>query len=971
MFSQRNNPYCELLLLMQRYYKTLNKKTMGKKILGLDLGTTSIGWALIETDSNDNPSSIIGMGSRIIPIDSTSRDQFQKGQSISKNKERTTSRTQRKGYNRKQLRKSNLKHILNELGILPSNELMQIPMLELWELRNNAVDENKIISPEQLGRVLYMLNQKRGYQSARSEANLDKKETDYVANVKGRYTQLKDINKTIGQHFYSELQKANINQSYTRVKELVYPREAYIEEFDKIMCVQKTKHIFLTDEIIRKLRNEIIFFQRKLKSQKGLVNVCEFEGFETKYLDKETGKEKSIFTGPKVAPKSSPLSQLCKIWENVNNISIKIKNPEGSKYKWSDYEPTLDEKHIIAKYLSENEILTQNDLLRILKRNKDEVYANKQIKNGIQGNITFSEIKKIIGDSEYLKFDIKIKPTFRYADLIDQKTGQILITLNGEIIDEKIEQEPLYQLWHTIYSIKELDECKRTLIKNFDFDNIIAENLSKLDFNKQAFGNKSCKSIRKILPFLMQGYNYADSCSLAGYNHSNSLTKDQNLKRELNEKLYLLPKNSLRQPVVEKILNQMINVVNAIIDKYGKPQEIRIELARELKQSKDERESDDKNIRYGTALNKEIEIRLSELGIPITKKYIQKYKYIFPTKDKKWKEQFTVNQCIYCGEAFNLSEALTGDNFDVDHIVPKALLFDDSQTNKVLVHRNCNKNKSNTTAYDFIASKGIDELQAYEQRIDDWYKRGILSYSKSERLKVSYNGYLERKAINKVTESDKKIWENFIDRQLRETAYISRKAKEILNQICTNVYSTEGTVTAKLRELWGWDDVLMNLQFNKYKELGYTEKIEWTSEHGKYKHQKEVVINWTKRDDHRHHAIDALVIACTKQGFIQRINTLNSDVTKDEMNKNISESAIVFNEKMNILDRFLKCNQPKNFTTKYIEQEASKILISFKAGKKVNTKGVRKIVVNDKKKIIQRDILVPRGQLHEYTPPIN
>jgi len=679
---------------------------MNKKILGLDLGTNSIGWALVEVDENETPIQIIGMGSRIIPLDSNSRDQFQKGQSISKNKERTSARTQRKGYDRKQLRKRKLKNILKKLNILPTEDLIQLPMLELWELRSKAVLENEEITPNQLGRVLYMLNQKRGYKSARSEANLEKKDTDYVAEVKGRYAELKEKNLTIGQHFYFELKNAIVNQTYAKVKDNVYPREAYQEEFDRIMSVQKNKHSFLTDEIINEIKNEIIYFQRKLKSQKGLVNVCEFEGFETKYIDKETKREKIAFVGPKVAPKTSPLFQLCKIWENVNNISLKIKNPERSKYKWSDYIPSLEEKHKIAKHLNENPSLSLSDLLKILGRNNEEVYANKQIKNGLLGNITYSEIKNIIGESEYLRFNASIKATNNYADLIDNKTGEILLSLAGEIIDSNIELEPLYQLWHTIYSIKDMEECKNALVKKFCFADAIAEKLSKLDFNKQAFGNKSVKAIRKILPYLMQGHNYSDSCNLAGYNHSNSLTKDQNLNRELKAKLDLLPKNTLRQPVVEKILNQMINVVNAITETYGKPHEIRIELARQLKQSKDERESNDKNIRYGTALNKEIENRLIEYGIPATKKYIQKYKYIFPTKDKKWKEQQTINQCIYCGHSFSLSEALTGDNFDVDHIIPKALLFDDSQTNKVLVHRSCNKNKTNTTAYDYIASKG-------------------------------------------------------------------------------------------------------------------------------------------------------------------------------------------------------------------------------------------------------------------------
>ncbi|MGK6344342.1 type II CRISPR RNA-guided endonuclease Cas9 [Chryseobacterium sp. DT-3] len=934
---------------------------MAKYILGLDLGTNSIGWALIEVDENNIPIRIIAMGSRIISLSSNDRDEFQRGLSITKNQSRTINRTQRKGYDRKQLKKGDLKKFLNRYNIFPSEELLKLPMLDLWKLRSDSANPNENISAEQLGRVLYMLNQKRGYKSARSEANADKKETDYVQAVKGRYVQLKDRNQTIGQYFYEELYNANVNNSYFRIKEEVYPREAYTEEFDTIIKVQKAKHEFLTDEVVHQLRNEIIYFQRKLKSQKGLVSICEFEGFEKTIFNKEKNKDKVVFAGPKVAPKTSPLFQLCRIWEVVNTISIKVKNPVGSNYKWSEKIPTLEEKEILADYLFKNESLSFTKLLEILELNKNDVYVNKQILKGIKGNETYTALHNILGDSDLLNFRVSIIPSNYTSILVDKKTGEILEERAGLELDASLEKEPLYQLWHTIYSLKDLDECKNALIKRFGFDDETAGKLSRIDFNKQAFGNKSSKSMRKILPFLMEGYDYSQSCSLAGYNHSNSLTKDEREQQVTLDRLQLLLKNSLRQPIVEKILNQMINVVNAILEQYGKPFEIRVELARELKQSKDERNETDLQNSKNKKLNEEIGKRLAELGLPVTKRYIQKYKFIFPSLSKNLKEAQVNNQCIYCGETFNLTEALSGDAYDIDHIVPKALLFDDSQTNKVLVHRKCNSTKTNQTAYDYIATKGEKQVRIYSERIDDWFKRGIISYSKMQRLKVSYKEYLERKSLKKETETDKKLWENFIDRQLRDTQYIAQKSREILQKVCNNITTTEGGVTAKLRNLWGWDDVLMNLQIYKYKALGQTVMKEWTSEHGKRKHQKEEIENWTKRDDHRHHAIDALVIACTKQGFIQRINTLNSSETKDLMNKEIEEAKIEFNEKTTLLEKYLKTQKP--FSTGQVMKEADNILVSFKAGKKVAT--ITKFKATGKNK--DTGVIVPRGALHEQS----
>ncbi|MFL9483972.1 type II CRISPR RNA-guided endonuclease Cas9 [Chitinophagaceae bacterium LWZ2-11] len=931
-------------------------------ILGLDLGTNSVGWALIEVDGNNKPTKIIALGSRIIPLSSDDRDEFQKGQAISKNQKRTIARTQRKGYNRYQLRKDALKTILKELNIFPSEDSFKLPVLDLWKLRSDAATKNSEISAEQLGRILYMLNQKRGYKSVRTEANQDKKDSDYVEKVKGRFKQLKEKQQTIGNYFYDELLTANRENKYYRTKERVYPREAYIEEFDRIINAQKSKHTFLTDCIIEKLRNEIIFYQRSLKSQKSLVNICEFEGFEVNYFDKETKREKIIFAGPKVAPKTSPLYQLCKIWETVNNISLKIKNQEGSKYKWNDRIPTLVEKEKIIEHLNKNSNLSYIDLLDILELKKENVYANKQILKGIQGNITYTEIQRILGENKCLQFNLNLLSSKNGAILADKKTGEILEEKDRLWVDAKVEQEPLYQLWHTIYSLKDIHECERALIKRFGFNPEIAEKLSKLDFNKQSFGNKSNKAIRKILPYLMQGYNYSQACSFAGYNHSHSLTQNEQIAKITIDKLALLPKNALRQPIVEKIINQMINVVNEILKIYGKPNEIRVELARELKQSKEERNDTDIQNSNNKKLNDEVAKRLASLELPATKQYIQKYKFIFPVKDKKIKDAQVINQCIYCGNSFNLTEALSGDDFDVDHIVPQALLFDDSQTNKVLVHRSCNADKSNKTAYDYIAAKGEKTLQQYLDRVDCWFKRGILSYNKMQRLKVSYEEYTDRKKRKKETDADKKIWESFINRQLRETQYIARKSKEILQQICNNVTATEGTVTSKLRELWGWDDVLMNLQMPKYKAFDQTIVKEWTSNHGKRKHQKEEIKNWSKRDDHRHHAIDALVIACTQQGFIQRINTLSSSDVKDEMKKEV-EAELNYNNRLTLLDNYLVSKRP--FMTSEVGKHVENILVSFKAGKKAATQGVRKEKRNGKKEIVQSNIIVPRGALHE------
>lgn len=900
-----------------------------KRILGLDLGSASIGWALIE--EHENKSKIIGLGSRIIPYDGTEGKDFAKGAGESRNALRTKARTARKGYDRYQLRRKYLVEALVKSNMFPDEYLKNLPKLDLWKLRSKAVDTQ--ITLKELGRILLWLNQKRGYKSSRSDANLGKKDTEYVANVKSRHEKIQHLGQTIGQYFYSEL----YNEPFYRVKENIFPREAYIEEFDVICKTQKKFYPnVLTDEIISEIRNEIIYYQRPLKSQKGLVSVCEFEGFL------RTGKDgKEYFVGPRVAPKSSPVYQLSKMWENINNIKI------GSR-TGGDIEITLEQKQMIFNHLDNNEKLTVTDLLKILKLDKKNCYINKQIEKGLVGNITKNAIRQCFGNStkfnHLLTLGLNVEENEKKCYLVDKKTGEILNEKATKYVDANIEYEPLYKLWHTIYSIHDKQECSNALQAKFSIEPSIANKLADIDFSKHAFGNKSAKAIRKILPYLMEGDKYSEAMSYAGFEHSDSLTKDENLKRKLLDYLKPIAKNSLRQPIVEKILNQMVNVVNAIIEKHGKPDEIRVELARELKQSKEERNDTDKAMSKRQRENDTIAKSLAEYGLRATRNNIIKWR-LYEEIDNDEKKLNAV--CIYCGQPISLTEAIKGNDVDVEHIIPKSKLFDDSQSNKTLAHRHCNKDKNDMTAYDFMKSKPTEFFEAYVDRVNSLYANYVIGRAKRDKLLMS----------------EEKIPNNFIDRQLRESQYIARKAREILQTICHNVWATSGTITAELRHLWGWDDITMNLQFEKYKQLGMTEIVEWESGHGAIKHKKEVIKGWTKRDDHRHHAVDALTIACTKQGYIQRFNTLSADKTREDMKAAVEERSVDFNEKRSLLEKYIISEQP--IAVADVEDAVANILISFKSGKKVAVVGKRKIGTRGNKKVVQEGIVIPRGSLSE------
>ncbi len=879
---------------------------MGTRILGLDLGVSSIGWALI--DREDEKECIVGMGSRIVPLSTDDTDEFIRGNAISKNQKRTQRRTQRKGYDRFQLRRTLLIEKLKKLQMLPDESMIRISALKLWGIRARAA-EGQVSLPE-LGRVLLHLNQKRGYKHARSDES-DDKQRSYVREISERYRMLQERQQTIGQYFFSCLQE---DERY-RVKNQVFPRKAYMDEFDLIMTVQQQFYPeILTSQVIDELRNRIIYYQRGLKSCKYLVSLCEFE--KKAYQD---SKGRTVYDGPRVTPRTSPLFQVCKIWESINNLTLR--NRKGESYLI-----TLEQKAALFRHMDCHEKLTLTDLYKILGLSKSDGYwGGKAIGKGLSGNTTKVQIKKALGDilgDDLLRFNLVFTDTSA-----DQNTGEI-----RQMVDTKYEQEPLYQLWHVLYSIRDKEELSSVLRRKFGItDSEIIDKLYEIDFVKPGFGNKSAKSIRKILPYLQAGMQYDKACWAAGFRHSDSLTVAENAARILQDRLKPIDKNTLRQPIVEKILNQMINLVNALLEEYGKIDEIRVELARELKQSKEERNETFSRISRQEKENKEIASRVEEYEQP-SRTRIQKYRL--------WEE--SEHRCFYCGQLVGIREFLSGSDVEIEHIVPRSLLFDNSFSNKVCACRQCNHEKGNRTAYDYMRGKSDSEFQEYLKRVEDYYKRKKIGKTKRERLLMPQS----------------QIPSDFIERQLRESQYIARKSREILQAICRKVETTSGGITAFIRHVWGWDDILHNLNMERFRSVGLTE-IREVDRCGQ-KHCEERIKGWTKREDHRHHAIDALVVACTRPAYIKRLNDLNVD--RNNSLGVFDNQGEEYNYKCSSLEKWF-ASQP-HFSVREITEAVSRILVSFKAGKKVATPGKRISYVQGKRQELQR-VLVPRGALSE------
>jgi CRISPR-associated endonuclease Csn1 len=1018
-----------------------------KKILGLDLGTTSIGWAYINEAEGDNEtSSIINSGVRIVPLTTDEETDFKKGNTISINADRTLKRGARRGLQRFKQRRNALLQTFRRINFINSNyvyaETGKQTTFSSYKLRAKSAVEQ--VSKEELVQVLLMLNKKRGYKSSRKaksaeEGNAidgmkiakelnDKKQTpgqwvynsllnggkfvpdfyrsdlqeelEKISSFQNQFHQevitpklLEDIQgktRTATSHHFTKILNIELSENkgtreetklqhykwrkeglssaldikaiafvlteinnqiyqssgylgaisdrskelyfkqetvgqfqfkqleqnvHSKLKNQVFYRQDYLDEFEQIWETQSQFYTELDEKLKIEVRDITIFFQRKLKSQKHLVSFCEFE------------------KGHKAIPKSSPLFQNFRIWQNLNNIIVKNETTK---------EPFLldeDLKNLIAQELLFKESMTDIQMLSFCELKQGTHTVNfKKIEGNRTNTSLFKAFEKILILEGYDELDLSkldsldIKNIFKSA-FSDLEINTAILDFDPTIQGNNFDKQPYYQLWHLLYSAEEDEVLKKSLMSKFGFKENHIPFL--LNINLQAdYGSLSAKAIKKVLPHLMDGHIYDQACLLTGYNHSSSLTTEQNESRILKDHLELLKKNSLRNPVVEKILNQMINVINAIIadPTMGKPDEIRVELARALKANNEQRNDMTKAINNATKTHDDIRKLLAvEYGISrVTRNDIIRYKL--------WKETGGIS--LYTGKPIEASRLFTKD-YDIEHIIPKSRLFDDSFSNKTICERTLNIEKSNKTAYSFLQEKLTSaEFDQFEKRIKSMF--GKISRTKQSKLMMA----------------DNQIPEGFIDRQLRETQYIAKKAKEVLMEVSRNVNATIGSVTDKLREDWELIEVMKELNWDKYHKLGLTREEEGKNGERLYKIQ-----DWTKRNDHRHHAMDAITVAFTKPAYIQYLNNLNARTNTDKKGNSIIgiENKYLKRDKNNKL-RFIE--PMPNFRSEAKKQLES-ILISYKAKNKVvtNNKNITKKSGGTNQKIQ----LTPRGQLHKET----
>lgn len=803
------------------------------KILGLDLGTNSIGWALID----DELEKILGVGSRIFPM---GMDNLGDGENeMSKNAGRTGARGVRRQFFRRRLRKKILLRKLSEHGMcplenvdfedwkktkqFPSEKLASWFALNPYELRHKALIEK--LSLEEIGRIFYHLIQRRGFLSNSRKGGSDDGAI-FKGNVKeGKIgiteTHDKIQGKTLGSYLFEIYPKENepFQEGSERIRNRYTTRKMYVDEFELIWDKQVQFHSNLNDDLKtlfggRKLdgykEDGILFHQRPLRSQKHLVGNCSFEPTKTK------------------CPISAIPNEIRRIWEWVNTIEY-----NGNKI-------SQEEKEKIIEFLYTNEKPDFKRIRKVIGKESAEFKFNYKDDDKIVGTHTISNLsnKKFFGKKW---FDFSRK-----------------------------EQE---DIWHVLYFFDSKSNLKEYAIKNWNFTEVQAEAISKFNL-KDGYANLSRKAIFNILPFMQLGFTYDVAVVLGGIKNvfgsdwetlsdenrnylidnvegivrsktkggfieviKDILRNDYNVPENQMRKLYhhsasidateLLDKlpvgkeadreiQAIRNPIVITALFELRKLVNELINEHGRIDEIKVEMARDLKISKSQRNKIRREQKRLERENDRIKAEV-EKYVRVTHDSILKFKL--------WEE--CKQTCPYTGLQIPINELFTN-KWQIEHIHPWTRSLNDSFGNKTLCEAKENILKGNKTPYEFYGNDEVNWSAIKE--------RALKLFSDTKEYPNAYQKF--KRFVQQKFDDD------FTSRQLNDTRYISKEAKNYLSKVCKAVSVSPGQVTSNLRQKWGLNSVLN-------------------------------VENTKTRDDHRHHAVDALVMACTKVSYVQELAKWN------------------------------------------------------------------------------------------------
>ncbi len=796
-------------------------------------------------------------------------------------------------------------------------------------------------------------------------------ETDWTL-VKTKTEQTIDkSNKTVGQYIYGTLLEnptQKINGKLVRVIE----RKFYKKELEQILKTQlkyhdELKNLELYNACIEELYehneahrnniakrdfvhlflNDIIFYQRPLKSKKSLISDCKFES--RKYIKDGIEQNEAL----KCITKSHPLFQEFRLWQWIQNLHV--------------FEKENNDTPITEKFLkSEDDFVKLFDFLN----DRKEIEQEGLIKFLLSPlNLKPKELKLESAKYRWNFVEDKAYPCNETRALMLTKLEKCT-SIPNDFLSKETEEA----LWHILYSVNDKEEIKSALGKfahKHQLSNDFVEQFMKHPPYKNEYGSYSSKAIKKLLPLMRMGKywneenihpqtknriekiitgEFDDSIrnrvrekayKLNDINHFRAFplwlvsyvvydrhAEDGNLEKwktpeDLENYLRSFKQHSLRNPIVEQVLTETLRVVKDIWKHYGYSKEnffdeIHIELGREMKNPADKRKKmteqvttnentnlriksllaeminfkDVENVRPHSPMQQEIlkiyEDGVLNSGIDIDEDILKISKTAQPNKAdllryKLWLEQRYKSP--YTGEIIPLNKLFTP-AYEIEHIIPQSRYFDDSFSNKVICESEVNKDKDNCLAFEYISNNEGKKIELsvgkfatlftteqYEQFIKTNYAK---NYSKGKKLMLL------------------DIPEKMIERQMNDTRYISKEVKNLLSKIvrqqnndegttANNLLSTNGQITSALKQDWGLNEIWNELiapRFERLNEMTNSRNFgDINPNTNKFLPTVPLELQKgfnKKRIDHRHHALDALVIACATRNHINYLNNQNA-----------------------------------------------------------------------------------------------
>lgn len=876
--------------------------------------------------------------------------------------------------------------------------------------------------------------------------------------------------KTVGAYIYDTLLKTPKQKIKGKLVRTI-ERKYYKDELRLILEKQKEFHPELQDralfeacleelypqndahrnlisnrDLIYLLIDDVLFYQRPLKSKKSLIADCPYE--EYTHIDKNTGEVQRF--GVKCIAKSHPLFQEFRLWQFISNLRIyqREKAVDGKLCLdvdvTSEFLKNEDDYTGLFDWLNQQKSVNQNAFLKCpllgLKKNDMAKYRWNYVE-----------------DKPY--------PGNETRTLILGQLGKV--GLSTDFLTREKEEA----LWHILYSISDKEELKKALgsfAKKHGLDGNFVDVFLKTPPFKKDYGAYSAKAIKKLLPLMRMGKYWNE----AGIDKQTRIRIDKIISGEYDEKIKMrvrdmamhlnnvssfkgLPawlacyvvydryseakevrkwktpldiddylkkfkQHSLHNPIVEQVVLETLRTVRDIWKQVGYIDEIHVELGREMKKTKAERadmtrriqENENANLRIKALLtefmNPEFEIenvrpyspsqqdllriyeecalnsvdKLPDEIAAIIKKFNESDIKKRPTTSevlryKLWLEQ--KYRSPYTGEMIPLGKLFTP-AYEIEHIIPQARYFDDSLSNKVICESEVNKLKSNMLGYEFISKHHGEKVQLSGGRCVE-----ILSINAYERL-VKDNYGRNAAKMKKLLMDD--IPEQFIARQLNDSRYISKLIKSLLSNIVReddeqeemskNVIVCTGSVTDRLKKDWGINDVWNRIilpRFLRLNELTGSNNFTSLNSSGDLIPAMPLELQKgfnKKRIDHRHHAMDAIVIACASRNIVNYLNnesaSRNAKISRYDLQRLLCDKRKTDNK--GNYRWFIK--KPWDAFTQDVYNALQGVIVSFKQNLRVINKTTNRYQhYNDGKKVMvsQRkgDSWAIRKPMHKET----